>query len=65
MSVLTGHVEGSAQEAGKGAPSPTLSVPGVGQFLSLPVGGDHAGRLAFPEDAEMWGQFICGKRESQ
>lgn len=43
----------------------TTRVLGVVQFPSLPVGGNSSGRLAFSEDAKMWGQFICDKRESQ
>lgn len=53
------------QEAGKRMPSPPpRDIPSTAQFLSLPVGGDHVGRLAFTEDAEPWGQFICDKRFS-
>lgn len=66
MSVPTGQEEGCVQEAGKRMPSPPpRGIPGTVPFLSLPVGGDHVSRLAFTEDAEPWGQFICDKSESQ
>lgn len=65
MSVPAGQEEGRAQELGGKNAFSIKRHPGMAQFLSLPVGGDRVGRLAFTEDAEPWGQFICDKREVQ